>query len=183
MKKFKFEDYQGKYVMWCKTEEEAKKFGKIMNIYKKDIFWVYNICWTKYKGDTCYDFNQFTFCLKNFYEDNNYTILNFSDFDWSEDKMFTKADLKTGDFIVREDGDVEVVLVEYNAMVCQHGGFNTLTGLNINDIAKIYRPRDNRNCSFNNYKNGFIIYERPEEVEMTIEEISKALGKKVKVVG
>ena len=27
---FRFEDYKGDYVMWCKTEEEAKDFCRVM---------------------------------------------------------------------------------------------------------------------------------------------------------
>lgn len=186
MKKFKFEDYKNAYVMHCKTEEEAKKFCKVM--YEDGRRWITgkaymsgNNYWDEAKEQTCYNFNAGRYGNISVYK--GYIILNFSDFDWSEDKMFTKADLKTGDFVVETYG-VEIVNKEYNVLICRNGGFNILSELDINDIEKVYRPKNEMTCCFNNYNKGTLIYDRSEQpVEMTIEEISKALGKKVKVVG
>ena len=64
MKKFKFEDYQGKYAMWCKTEEEAKKFGRLMDSHGRQWFSInapkdyeHNKRWEDYGKETCYAFN------------------------------------------------------------------------------------------------------------------------------
>lgn len=194
MKKFKFEDYQGKYAMWCKTESEDKKFCDVLSAHTNDTFWASNPRWVRYRAELCYAFNESTYCSKTVYEDNNYTILNFSDFDWSEDKMFTKADLKTGDFVVRANGREEMIVKEYEVSMSNSGGFTSLKSLNNDltdnnptwEITKVYRPKVGSQCCFKHYERGTLIYDRSEQhdvVEMTIEEISKALGKKVKVVG
>lgn len=199
MKKFKFEDYQGKYAMWCKTKEEAKKFGKIIDGDGRQWFpinapkdYEHNTSWEGYGEETRYAFNDGLYGTIGFLKLQGYTILNFSDFDWSEDKMFTKADLKTGDFVVRANGREEMIVREYDVSMLNNGGFTSLKSLNNDltdnnptwEITKVYRPKVGSQCCFKHYEQGTLIYDRSEQlVEMTIEEISKALGKKVKVVG
>lgn len=199
MKKFKFEDYQGKYAMWCKTEKEAKKFGRLMDSHGRQWFSInapkdyeHNTRWEDYDKETCYAFNDGLYGDVRFLTRNGYTVLNFSDFDWSEEKLFTKADLKTGDFVVRANGREEMIVKEYDVSMSNSGGFTSLKSLNNDltdnnptwEITKVYRPKVGSQCCFKHYENGTLIYDRSEQlVEMTIEEISKALGKKVKVVG
>ncbi len=94
-KRFRFEDYKGRCVMHCKTEDEAIAFCKFMHedgrkwhtdkSYLEDNFYKMN---TKY---TCYNFNDGRFDDISLYRKLHYTILKYSDFDWS--KQFTKSDL------------------------------------------------------------------------------------------
>lgn len=190
MKKFKFEDYQGKYAMWCKTESEDKKFCDVLSAHTNDTFWASNPRWVRYRAELCYAFNESTYCSKTVYEDNNYTILNFSDFDWSEDKMFTKADLKTGDFIkVKFSNETKVAVcvnIDNKMFVDEDGKFSVLTNDFLEEnMLSVHRPTQNSHYSFSRYYYGDLIYQKEQHnaVEMTVEEISKALGKKVKVVG
>lgn len=80
--KFNIENYDGNYVMHCKTEAEAKRFCRYLN----------NIGRTWCDGtnylceNTCYNFNEGSYGWKSFYEAIGYKILEFSDFDWSENE-------------------------------------------------------------------------------------------------
>ena len=91
--KFKLNDYKGKYVMHCKTEEEAEIFCKYLhNIehmwgsgdkkkkknYRND-----------YEESTCYEFNADSYCSKRYYEERKYTILETEDFMEKGDSKFT----------------------------------------------------------------------------------------------
>lgn len=193
MKKFKFEDYQGKYAMWCKNEKEAKKFCEVMH--KSGRTWIDK----KYYIDNCewkneyhaYLFNEGrcgdTFIITTY---PTYIILNFSDFDWSEDKIFTKADLKTGDFIkVKFSNETKVAVcvnIDNKMFVDEDGKFSVLTNDFLEEnMLSVHRPTQNSHYSFSRYYYGDLIYQKEQHnaVEMTVEEISKALGKKVKVVG
>lgn len=149
-----------------------------------------NSHWDEEKEQTCYSFNAGRY--GNISEYKGYIILNFSDFDWSEDKIFTKADLKTGDFVVRANGREEMIVKEYDVSMSNSGGFTSLKCLNNDltdnnptwEITKVYRPKVGSQCCFKHYEQGTLIYDRSEQlVEMTIEEISKALGKKFKEFG
>ena len=85
MKKlFKFEDYKSNYVMHCKTEEEAIEFCKLMH--KDGRKWwdgssyETSNCWGMHKYNTCYAFNKGTHSGINFFECNDYIILEWEDF-------------------------------------------------------------------------------------------------------
>lgn len=86
MKKFKLEDYKGKYAMHCDTEEKAKIFCKFLHDNGKH--WrngdSYAKCteWEIFRGATCYEFNgdliqPLGWCKQH-------EILKFDDFDWSD---------------------------------------------------------------------------------------------------
>jgi hypothetical protein len=106
-KKFNINDYKDDYVMHCNTEEKANVFCKYLNSvgrkWNSDCSYLEKNEWNKYKKDTCYNFNYGTFCDYNSYCI-DYTILEFDNFDWSEEeekenkmkKEFTKSDLKNG---------------------------------------------------------------------------------------
>ena len=82
--KFNFNDYKGKYVMRCKTEEEAQEFCRLMH--EDGRKWcsynsyIGNYNWDDYKSATCYNFNDGTFGNKDFYIKNDFTILKWVDF-------------------------------------------------------------------------------------------------------
>lgn len=87
-KKFRLEDYSGNYVMHCSTDKMAETFLKFLHKHGKS--WrtwgsyleeTYFEC---YKKNTCYLFNEGMFADLECAEENNYTVLEFNDFDWSD---------------------------------------------------------------------------------------------------
>lgn len=87
-KKFKLDDYRGKYAMHCSTNKMAETFLKFLHKHGKS--WrtwgsyleeTYFEC---YKENTCYLFNEGMFADLECAEENNYTVLEFNDFDWSD---------------------------------------------------------------------------------------------------
>lgn len=82
--KFNIDDYKGKYVMHCKTEEEAEVFCRYLdsigrrwdsgNSYFSENFW------DKYEESTCYEFNAGRYTDKQYFEEKGYTILEMEDF-------------------------------------------------------------------------------------------------------
>ena len=194
--KFNIEDYKGNYVMHCKTEEEVKDFcGYLDNIGRK---WhggdssVEFTEWNEYEEKTCYDFNDGYYAPISYYIINNYKILEWSDF---MDKKFTKADLKSGDVILRRDGSVEIVCLETGALI-RRDGFNILDELtddlistfnddDSDDVVAVRRPKQSYHCQFCAFDEGLgeLVYERKDEPEeMTLEEVCKALGREIKIV-
>lgn len=194
MSKFNFDEYKGKYGMHCKTEEEAIDFCKVMH--QNGMRWctaekyIDNNNLSDYKEETVYCFNEGEYCRKDYAEDYGYKILEWSDF---MNKCFEKSDLRNGDFIEYKDGNLGVVSsVELGVVSLQSGMYSMLE--NFNDdftckynnmyISKVYRPTKSSECCFNFYTSGELMYDKNKDgyVEMTVDEISKALGKKVKVV-
>ena len=103
------------------------------------------------------------------------------------DKKFTKADLKSGDVILRRDGSVEIVCLETGALI-RRDGFNILDELtddllstfnddDSDDIIAVRRPKQPYHCQFCAFDEGL-----GEPEEMTLDEICKALGKEIKIV-
>ena len=194
--KFNIEDYKGNYVMHYKTEEEAKDFcGYLDSINMKwisGLSYEDNTKWDVHKQDTYYYFNQGCFSNGYFVNKYRYKILEWSDF---MDKKFTKADLKSGDVILRRDGSVEIVCLETGALI-RRDGFNILDELtddllstfnddDSDDIIAVRRPKQPYHCQFCAFDEGLgeLVYERGDEPEeMTLDEICKALGKEIKIV-
>ena len=179
-KKFNINDYKGNYVMPCNTEEKANTFCKYLySVGRKwdngDSYLEINE-WNKYKKDTCYNFNYGSFCDYNHYC-NDYIILEFNDFDWSEKekennmKIFTKSDLQNG-MVVETKKDIYMVvgdkiINDYGFMALSSYEENlTLTEGDDNfDIVKIY----DKITSFNkmNYllEELRLLWERKDEME------------------
>lgn len=190
---FDINKYKGKYVMHCKTSEEAQDFCN----------YLHNIgrCWTirdsyvkktnyeVYQENTVYYFNKGTFGNAYAAELHEYKILEWSDF---MNKEFTKADLKTGDVVLQRDGKIDIVILDFEILLTKTGRnflreFNDdLTSVNGTDfdIVAVRRPSVDWECRFSAFddKLGTLVYKRNEEEEMTLEEICKALGKKIKIV-
>ena len=106
MKEFKIdltlENYQGRYVMHCPEEWQAKLFGEFraqqhaIRGNKMDEFMhkTYNV----HGKDTCYELNSSFYADLNYYKGAGYTILEISDFIKiipRQPKLFFKKDLKT----------------------------------------------------------------------------------------
>lgn len=108
-----------------------------------------------------------------------------------EKKVFTKSDLKTGMFGVMECGK-KFVIVNDN-IVYQEGGFDYVSALN-DDLEFIHKKIDKLwdgvesfhqlgdNIQFGDTKYGELVYDWKRDIirELTIEEIEKEFGIKVK---
>ena len=194
--KFDINDYKGKYyVMHCKTEEEAREFCNYLHSIGRK--WCNDAAYTNqtyyyaHKDNTVYHFNNGTYGSLNVAIGCDYTILEFSDFDWS--KEFTKADLKTGDVVLRRNGSTEIVNRELG-MFIRKNGWNDLDEIRENltsvfnnehgDIVAVRRPKNKYDCMFNAFERerGTLVYERKEPEEMTLEQVCKLLGKEIKII-
>lgn len=190
--KFNINDYKGKYVMHCKTEEEAKDFCNYLHSIGKQWSngdtYLNNTRFFLYKERTAYNFNFGNFSYVGWYK-HEYKVLEWSDF---MNKEFTKADLKTGDIILRRDGAVEIVNREHETFITPKGWNDfdemkedlTSNRNSMYDIVAVRRPCEKSDCEFKAFEHkwGTLIYEREEAEEMTLEEVCKALGKKIKIV-
>lgn len=94
-----FEQWKDKDVaMWCKKEEYAKEFCKLMaenglrwNIGESYLGGNY---WDDYTIETAYSFNIGEYCYKEWYKNEDYTILDFEDYIIKEKKeKMTKEEL------------------------------------------------------------------------------------------
>ena len=85
--KFHIDDYKGKYVMHCKTKEEAEVFYTYLNSigctranrdsYEDDgLDKIYDV----YDTETCFNFNNGHYSSKNYYKKQGYHILEMEDF-------------------------------------------------------------------------------------------------------
>jgi len=121
---------------------------------------------------------------------------------------FTKNDLISGDILVRGDGLVGVVVIgidnSYKSVIWKWGRHTGCYVSNLDtdytddfeftngnkspgdyNITKVYRPAQIQHLCASHawYEEGFLKYDRDKiVVEMTMEEVCKALGKNVKIV-
>ena len=110
--------------------------------------------------------------------------------EWLAPAEFTKADLKEFDIVEFRNGSKTWVVKDIVLGKLSIGGFSIETwlddlkdeGAHGLDIMKVYRPTDSLPLDKSKWKDLPLIYERTEVKEMTVEEISKALGYEVKVV-
>lgn len=107
---------------------------------------------------------------------------------------FTKKDLKNGDIVKFENGEVGCVIKEHNMIITR---FCWIDLENYTDdmsskvspqysIKSVRRPRGGCECRFDAFEEnrGELVYDRERDtvVEMTMEEICAALGKTIKIV-
>lgn len=194
--KFDINKYKSGCVMHCKTETEAKDFCNYLHNIGRRWYdgesYAERTMYDKYQENTAYNFNAGGFGRVAFYRDMDYTILEWEDF---MDKKFTKADLKTGDIILRRDGDVEILIKEFDVLIRNDGEYNELRGIKEDltsfrsidrDVIAVRRPTDACHCVFSafDYNRGTLVYERkePEAEEMTLAEVCKLLGKEIKII-
>lgn len=185
---FDIDNYKGKFVMHCKTEEEAKDFCKYLRNLKYPIYVGLPI-WA-ISGVNVYYFNNDTWSSEKYARETGYTILEWEDF---MKHTFTKADLKTGDVVKRRNGDVEIVNRELGMFIRSDSGWNDLDVINDDlshsigtkyDIIAVRRPNAKSHCSFYAFECewGNLVYERKEVEEMTLEQVCKLLGKEIKII-
>lgn len=109
--------------------------------------------------------------------------------------MFTKDNLKTGDFIVKRNGKIGLVL-RSQGIIMYETGWTAISNLkeNLNsdldreyDVIKVYRGFEEFHFTFKEYNKGILVFDRdiydPEETIMTVSEIEKKLGvKNLKII-
>lgn len=191
--KFNIDDYKGKYAMHCKTEEEAKDFCNYMHSVGGSN-WAAFSTYTGYhihRSHTTYNLSLGLYGHIDSFIRTGYTILEWEDF---MNKEFTKADLKTGDVVQLRDGELGIVLTDFEVIVCQNGGWIDFRHIREDltdsfyggksDIIIVRRPRQNYDCAFDaiRHDRGIIVYERKEPEEMTLAQVCKLLGKEIKIV-
>ena len=189
--KFNINDYKGKYVMHCKTEEEAKDFIA----YLKTTGWEHEWSLTCYYGKYVCFFNKGTWCSVDDAINQGYEILEWSDF-MGEAKEFTKADLRTGDVVKFNNEELGIVIIEHNVIAYQNGSWGHLDnikadltnsyGVDNYNIVAVRRPKNPGECCFDAFRHhvprGTLVYERKEVEEMTLAEVCKLLGKEIKII-
>lgn len=187
--KFNIDDYKGKYVMHCKTEEEAIEFLDYMKQIGRPLNYSAWCCYGEYASF----FNNGTWCTKEYAVAEGYTILEWSDF---MNKEFTKADLKTGDVVKFDNEELGIVITEHKVIACKNGGWINLNHIkedltnsfyvNKFNIIAVRRPYDQSACSFDAFRSnaprGTLVYERKEVEEMTLAEVCRLLGREIKIV-
>lgn len=199
MKKFNWEEFKDEnnnIVVHCKTEEEADDFCNQMH--EHGLRWCTGQTYlegTKYNGfktKTCYS-NSGRYCNKDYYIENDYKILEWSDYMKVGNKEFTKADLKDGMVIEYNDKTFGRRLVAGDYLIGGDGYSelnnyaDNLINNNANlEIVKIYKIRYG-GC-FNDLmedENLKLIWERKETKEMTGEEMKQKLeeltGEKIEI--
>uniref|UniRef100_UPI00402AF1D7 hypothetical protein n=1 Tax=[Ruminococcus] torques TaxID=33039 RepID=UPI00402AF1D7 len=111
-KKFRLEDYKGNIVMHCNTEEKAKIFQIFLDRNGKSwgsgVNYLDQINWKMYKKDTCYLFNEGLFGELEDFKEENYKILEFDDFDWSNTECY-----KTAPIIVEQESTSIILTCPY----------------------------------------------------------------------
>lgn len=195
--KFIFEDYKGDCVMWCKTEEEAKDFCRVMHEsgrkWASDNLYINHTNYYSHTNETCYGFNDGEFSSMSYYKRNDYKILKWEDF---MENKFTKRDLRTGMLIENRIGDLYIVgeSVEGHKILAGNPGrgFYWLSDFEDNllnksmyynedaDIMKVYSLSQFHSHNYSLNKGGRrILFERKETVELTLDEIADKFGIRV----
>lgn len=202
MKEFNWEEFKdrnNKIAVHCKTEEEAKDFCNQMHAH--GMKWCTGQTYlegTKYNGfktKTCYS-NSGRYCNKDYYIENDYKILEWSDYMKVGNKEFTKADLKDGMVVEYRKGNRFLVfghkLLSSNYFDFTNNIADDLTDKKYKDkdfdIMKVYKvniENVKRLSDILKHENLELIWERKETKEMTGEEMKQKLeeltGEKIEI--
>ena len=203
MKNFDWDAFgkeRNKIAVWCKTEEEAIDFCNQSHEHGYD--WISgrsraeitNWDSESYAEETCYTYD--SYCSKSYFKLEEYKIVEWSDYMDTTKPVFTKSDLKDGDIVLKRNGDVEIAIPSVGVFV-RVAGFNSFNIFNDDltstlkdkyDIVEVRRPNKPSDCVFEcfDFCKGEVVYNRERDsepvVEMTLEEVCEALGKKIKIV-
>ncbi|MEG1563778.1 MAG: hypothetical protein RR365_08635 [Bacteroides sp.] len=187
MKTFNWEKFMlGGITVHCKTKQECSSFLRMTR--------EYGFTWSSFyfpreqnhfsenKSNALYRINSYKHLeydtVRHNIEEGN-TIL-----EWSDYMEFTLEDLKVGMLVETNCGKALVMPYKYgHVLAYEKGNRSNLSELDFNDISKVWSICDNMGyvMNFTGY-NRNLVYERPVVKEMTVEEISKALGYEVKIV-
>lgn len=189
MKEFNWSEFKDKnniIAVHCKTEEEAKDFCKQMH--EHGMRWMDRdsyldcIAFSKYKDMTCYS-NAGGYSAYRFYNENGFTILEWSDY---MQKEFTKADLKDGMIAEERAGERYAV---YGDKMLTNFDWNSLDDYSDDlreikykkteyDIVKVFTVKcEKLACIGDIFKdeNLELIWQRTETKRMTAEEMRQKL--------
>ena len=107
-------------------------------------------------------------------------------------QKFTKSDIKAGDILIFRNHEAGIAFPDANCVLYDHyekvSGFSDikedLTDKFTSDwdITQVRRPDTFEHLMKGGWKDAPIIWNREEVIEMTMEEVCKALGKNVKIV-
>lgn len=203
MKEFNWEDFKdenNKIAVHCKTEDEAKDFCKKMH--EHGLMWcshtdsyIERTNWHICKEKTCYS-NSGRYCNKDYYIENDFKILEWSDYMKVGNKEFTKADLKDGMVVEYRDGNRLLVfghkLLDDNNFDFINDIADDLTDKKYKnkdfDIIKVYKvniENVKRLSDILKHENLELIWERNEVKHMTVNEMRGKLeeltGEKIEV--
>lgn len=104
----------------------------------------------------------------------------------------TKFDIRTGDVVMLRNGETGIVNMQL-VMIIMPDGWIDLDSINKDmycensrkyDIVAVRRPIEKHECSFKafDFKWGELVYERPQPMKLTLEEICYRLGMDVVIV-
>lgn len=191
-------NYNTNCAMHCKTEEELETF--LDYLYDNGYDHLADCVPTRpslrknyYGNDHVFWFNNGTWSNVDYAKTVNATILEWSTIVAGE-STFTKADLKTGDVVLRRNGEIEIVNYELGTLICKEGGYNLLSYFRNDlthihtrewDIIEVRRPKEKCDCCFDAMgvsRRGTLVYERKEPEEMTLAEVCRLLGKEIKII-
>ena len=179
--KFDIEKYRnGRFVMHCKTEAEARDFCNYLHSmgrrWSNGRSYLEEIHYNSYGSNTCYNFKIGQFCRIHWYTERNYNILEWSDF-MNESPIksanpFKKTDLKTGDIALHRNGTVSICIHEFGVLINSFKATSyelkylndNLTDKNASylDIVAVRRPTKTSECQFCAFEYGYgtLVYER-----------------------
>ncbi len=207
--KFRLEDYTGDYVMHCPEKWMAEKFCKLLH--NSGRTWVGNHSyvnkpedplsgnsWEEERDGTCYNFNEGMYGSKRFYLSEpgykiRYKILEFDNFDWSDEKenTMTKSDLKVGYVVKFRNEMLGMVMPDesYGLITVNNNGTwtnlftmdedMTFAGLPNLEIVEVYglnclHPTKSLQISTEGRD---LLWKRKEAKKMTVSEISEIVSK------
>ena len=145
-----------------------------------------------------------TYSNISYYLKHKYKVITWSDFKMKFMKKekeytaignyqkFTKSDINAGDIIVFRNHEAGIAFPDADCVLFN----NCKTYINfcsikeeLNDlyssdwdVIEVRRPRHAFHFSKDNWHNAPVIWKREEVVEMTMEEVCKALGKNIKII-
>ena len=185
-----------KIAVHCKTEDEAKDFCQKMH--EQGMKWnrsgdsfLETTRYHAFQKETCYS-GTGCYCPYDYYKENEYTILEWSDY---MQKEFTKADLKDGMVVKYRNGEM---FLNFGGKLINNDGFEELSTFDNNlkdvvfssdyDIMKIYKLNLTKVYCLKdifNIENLELIWQRTETKRMTAEEMRQKLedliGEKIEV--
>lgn len=205
MKKFDLKLYPMKGVaMHCKTELQARIFCNYLD--SQGLTWINSErytednCFEIYQDKTLYYFNEGTLDkLTEKVEEDTY-VLEFEDFDWSDQKdSFIKEELKNGDIVETKNKLLYLVLNGFligdydylNLGLYNDNLIFTVPAENPNyDIEKIYKVKTDKKpfnitklLDINNTNNYQLVWERSKPpVDLTKSQIEELLGYSINIV-
>lgn len=189
--KFYINEYKGKFAMHCKTEEEAIDFCNFLHsigrIWNNGEFYKHVNNFNDLEKNSVYVFNEGTYSSLIYAKTVGYKILEWEDY---MEKKFTKAQLKDGMVVEFDDGERMMVmndkLMSNKHFHNLHYFTDELEHICLNHkIVKVYTSEATIIDNYFESNNLTLIWKKSKEDfvrEVTISEIEKQLGCKIKII-